>query len=284
MYKIIGADGSEYGPVTIDQLRQWIREGRANARTKAQAEGATEWKTLSELAEFADALRAASGAAAAPPVVGVVDAEALAAEILARDYRIDIGRCIGRGWELVKANFWLLVGSCFLVFVIMAAVGAIPILGVIAGLIVDGVLLGGLYLLFLKRIRGESAAVGDAFAGFSLAFVQLMLAQLVVGLLSSVGFLLCILPGVYLAVAWSFAVPLVIDKKLDFWPAMELSRKVISHHWWTMFGLLIVAGLVFALGVLGCVVGVFITGSIATAALMYAYEDVFGAQTTAQNP
>ena len=37
---------------------------------------------------------------------------------------------------------------------------------------------------------------------------------------------------------------LVIDKKLEFWPAMELSRKVITHHWWTIFGLLLVCGLV----------------------------------------
>jgi hypothetical protein len=53
MYKIIGADGKEYGPITADQLRQWIAEGRANALTKILAEGTTEWKALSEFPEFA---------------------------------------------------------------------------------------------------------------------------------------------------------------------------------------------------------------------------------------
>ena len=42
---------------------------------------------------------------------------------------------------------------------------------------------------------------------------------------------LCILPGIYLGVAWIFTEALVIDKKLEFWPAMELSRKVVSRHW-----------------------------------------------------
>ena len=56
MYKIIGADGNEYGPVTVEQLHQWIREGRANAQTKVQAEGSAEWKALAELPEFASAL------------------------------------------------------------------------------------------------------------------------------------------------------------------------------------------------------------------------------------
>jgi len=53
MYKIIGADGKEYGPVSADQLRQWLREGRVNSQTKVQPEGATEWQTLSALPEFA---------------------------------------------------------------------------------------------------------------------------------------------------------------------------------------------------------------------------------------
>jgi hypothetical protein len=56
MYKIIGADGREYGPITADQLREWIAEGRANAQTRAQAEGAAQWKPLTEYLEFAPAL------------------------------------------------------------------------------------------------------------------------------------------------------------------------------------------------------------------------------------
>lgn len=56
MYKIIGADGNEYGPVTGEQIRQWIAEGRASGQTKVQAEGGTDWQTLAGLPEFADAL------------------------------------------------------------------------------------------------------------------------------------------------------------------------------------------------------------------------------------
>ncbi len=48
MYKIIGADGREYGPVTTEQLRQWIATGRANLQTNAQPEGGTDWRPLAE--------------------------------------------------------------------------------------------------------------------------------------------------------------------------------------------------------------------------------------------
>jgi amino acid transporter len=56
MYKIIGADGKEYGPIAAEQLRQWIIEGRANGQTKVLAEGATEWKALREIPELATML------------------------------------------------------------------------------------------------------------------------------------------------------------------------------------------------------------------------------------
>jgi len=60
MYKIIGADQKEYGPITADQLRQWISEGRINGHTKVQPEGAAGWKSVSELPEFAAALPVAA--------------------------------------------------------------------------------------------------------------------------------------------------------------------------------------------------------------------------------
>ncbi len=53
MYKIIGANQAEYGPVSAEQIRQWIAEGRVNAQTSAQAEGQTEWKPISMFPEFA---------------------------------------------------------------------------------------------------------------------------------------------------------------------------------------------------------------------------------------
>ena len=67
MYKIIGADQKEYGPVTGDQLRHWIAEGRVNGRTQVQAEGASEWQPLSAFPEFAGFFGAGTAAPASGP-------------------------------------------------------------------------------------------------------------------------------------------------------------------------------------------------------------------------
>jgi uncharacterized membrane protein len=50
-----------------------------------------------------------------------------------------------------------------------------------------------------------------------------------------------------------------------------------------MFGFLIVCALVVVAGLIACCVGLFVTSAIAQAALMYVYEDIFGAQPPAQN-
>jgi uncharacterized RDD family membrane protein YckC len=52
MFIIIGGDGKEYGPVTVDQVRTWINAGRANLETKAKALGSEEWRRLGDYAEF----------------------------------------------------------------------------------------------------------------------------------------------------------------------------------------------------------------------------------------
>lgn len=67
MYRIIGGDQKTYGPVTQDQIEQWIREGRANAQTLVQLEGVEGWKPLSSYPEFAAGLSARAVAAPPPP-------------------------------------------------------------------------------------------------------------------------------------------------------------------------------------------------------------------------
>lgn len=53
MYKIIGADGQPYGPVSAEQIKRWVAEGRARSETLVQAEGTQEWKPLAAFAELA---------------------------------------------------------------------------------------------------------------------------------------------------------------------------------------------------------------------------------------
>ncbi len=251
MYKIIGGDRQEYGPVIADEIRRWIREGRLNARSLARAEGAAEWKPLSEFPEFSVELQAQAGTAAPGPAAPPpMHAEAWTAEILAREPQVRVGECLSRSWQLMTRNFGLLLGACSLVWLVGTApiiLGFIPVIQALGSLVslvyavMAGVFYGGLYLVFLKTIRGEKTTPGEALSGFNLAFGQLLLAGFLSWLLAYIGFCFCILPWIYLSVAWVFSVPLVADKRLEFWAAMELSRKVVTRVWFDMLALIAIA-------------------------------------------
>ncbi len=237
-----------------------------------------------------------AGSAAPPPLAA--SAEAVVGEILARDYTLDIGSCVRRGWALLRANFWPFVGINALFIALVGFAGSVGGASIQHGplghnsteinsalaTLVWGPLMGGLLLYFLKKIRKDKATVETAFSGFSQRFLQLFLAGFVASLLIWLGFLCLILPGIYLLVAWLFTLPLVIDKGLDFWSAMELSRKMVTKHWWKFLGLGIVMLLLSFAGVVACFVGVFVMSPLVLLTLMYAYEDVFGGPASAAPP
>jgi hypothetical protein len=241
MYKIIGGDQKVYGPVDEAELRRWITEGRLNGQSQIQPEGATDWRALSSLPEFADVFAAKATPpplASVPPPPG--NAGALTTEILSRPAQLQIGRCVSQALALLTANAGLLFGGTSLVWLIGALCQFIPFIGGFVYWALGGVLYGGLYLVFLKRIRGERAEIGDVFYGFKQDFAQLMLAGFLTALLTKLGLVCClVLPGIYLFIAWTFSVALVADKRLEFWSAMELSRKAVTRVWFEMFALVV---------------------------------------------
>lgn len=294
MYIIIGGDGKEYGPVSGAELRQWVSEGRLNAQSLAKAESDAEFRALSTFPELADAFTPTAPASAVPPPFAPLN-------FSERDYELDIGVCFSNGWTLVKNNFWPSVGVTFLVTIVMGvinqifelfshssvnamvkehqiSVGGIAIIfstSIIGGMIYT-LLMAGLFRYFLNLIRGENATVGDAFSGFGPFSGQLILFGLVQAILVLIGYALCIVPGVYLQIAWLFGIPLIIDRRMKFWDAMELSRKMVTKHWLIVFAFFIVYTLLVLAGLIACCVGIFVTMAIGVASLMYAYETIFG--------
>lgn len=107
MYKIIGADGKEYGPITAEQLKQWIAEGRANQQTKVLVDGETEWKTIAEIPEFA------AGQFVPPPPTPVVPASLVSAsdQVKAPAIALIVVASLGIAYYLFNAVVTLALGG-----------------------------------------------------------------------------------------------------------------------------------------------------------------------------
>lgn len=69
MYRVKGADQKEYGPVTAEQVRQWIQEGRLNRYSLLQKEGDPAWKPMEQHPEFGDLLTATTPSSPSAPAI-----------------------------------------------------------------------------------------------------------------------------------------------------------------------------------------------------------------------
>jgi hypothetical protein len=251
--------------------------------------------------------RLREGASATPGPAGA----ATPTDVLARDYDVDIGASLSRGWEVFKTNTGIMIGATVLVYLALIAVNMVPYLSIVLALILNGPLMGGLWLFYVKKNRNEEATIGDAFGGFSPRFWQLVLTQLIPGLIAGALFgllaaimvpafmlgarqsgggtpsaallipvgivaFVAILVVTYMNVCWIFALPLAADKGFRFWPALELSRRVVNKHWWMTFLLLMVSGVLAMVGLLACGVGLLVSGPVAFAMLAAHYEKLFG--------
>ncbi|MDR0608683.1 MAG: hypothetical protein LBG58_01060 [Planctomycetaceae bacterium] len=78
------------------------------------------------------------------------------------------------------------------------------------------------------------------------------------------------------ALLWLFSYYLTIDRNLQFWDAMEISRRVVGNHFFSMLGLLLVLFLLGMAGMCCCYIGIFFVLPFLWAAIGYAYEDLFG--------
>jgi len=114
----------------------------------------------------------------------------------------------------------------------------------------------GILMLAIKHARGETPELSSIFNYFIIVW-PLVFASIAMNVLIIVGFMLLLLPGIYLSVAYAFALPLMADKGLGIWEALEISRKTVTKRWFKIFGLdmvlafiIVVSAIPFGIGLI----------------------------------
>jgi uncharacterized membrane protein len=139
---------------------------------------------------------------------------------------------------------------------------------------VNAFFMGGLFKMAFKQLRGESLEISDLFTGRDL-FLPLWGASLLISLGVSAGMLFCLLPGLLLSGLWMFTIPLIVDKRMGVLEAMGKSFETLRPHMWSAVGYQIVVGLISALGVLLCGIGIIFTAPITYLAIAILYRQFF---------
>ncbi len=175
------------------------------------------------------------------------------------------GRWISEGWQMVKED----LGNYILMALIFIAVNSV------GSIITQGPLMAGFHIVCMKRSMNRKTEVGDLFKGFNY-FLPALVASLIISVFVFGGTLLCIIPGLVIAAMYKFTYLFIVDKRMDFWPAMQASHAVVKNDYvgFTLF--LLVLALIDFLGVLCCIVGIFVTMPITMAAITVAYKEIVG--------
>ena len=162
MYKMVGADGRQYGPVTVEQIQRWIAEGRVNSQTMVQAEGSDEWKLISSYPDLASALSSYAIPPRMPPPSGAQRA------VPSSDGTL--------GGLIPYKNVYALVSYYLGVF------SLIPCIGILLG--IAAVIVGILGLRFATK-HPEAKGVVHAWIGIIVGVLVVVLHLIVIVLLSN---------------------------------------------------------------------------------------------------
>lgn len=162
---------------------------------------------------------------------------------LAGDYRFDVVELLKAAWartEGFKATALIAIAISIVVSVVIGLVQALFGDGLFASLIglaslfVTMPISAGCLMLGVRHCAGEEVKPADVLNYFDRA-VMLVGLNLLMGLLILIGFVLLVLPGIYLSVSYSLAIPLMLRHNLGIWQALEVSRRTITKQWLSFF-------------------------------------------------
>ncbi|NTW56655.1 MAG: hypothetical protein HGB20_06390 [Chlorobiaceae bacterium] len=185
------------------------------------------------------------------------------------------GEYIRQAWDLFKEHVGEFLGFTLVIFVASAISSRMNFAGSLVISAVTTTFYAGYAIAAFKILGGHPFQFSDFFRGFNY-FLPLFLAGLAGGFLVCIGLILLIVPGIYLGVCYMFTTFLIIDYRMDFWQAMEISRKIISRHWFSFFGFAFVLFAINVLGVLALGIGTFVSIPVSACAAAIAYKDIIG--------
>lgn len=103
-------------------------------------------------------------------------------------------------------------------------------------------------------------------------FFKFLLGYVMYTLLAIIGFLLLIVPGIYLAIKYQYVQYLIVDKNMDVIEAFKESGRMTDGHKWNLFLLFLLFLAISALGFLALGIGLLVTIPIVIVAQAYVYR------------
>ncbi|MBW2708946.1 MAG: hypothetical protein JRD04_06640 [Deltaproteobacteria bacterium] len=190
---------------------------------------------------------------------------------------VKFGEWIERGFALYKENFGVLV----LASLIAVVVSGITV-GILAGPMAAGIILIVLQLGDRKEPRSEVGTLLKGFDFFLNSFlffivwgVAIFVVSLILDRVPCIGQLGSLFVVFVAHSLLMFGMFLIVDKKMEFWPASVASFNMVKRNFWPFLGFSIVSNLIGSIGAVACGIGIVFTLPIQICILMVAYREIF---------
>ena len=198
--------------------------------------------------------------------------------------RISIGQALDKSWNLLKANPGLVIGG-LVTYWVVAIVGAFaggagkeagsapsPVFWLFG--LVALYLLVGLMKMYLNLIDGKPASFHDLVSVPFSTYLNLVIAAIVLYIIIAIGFLLLIVPGIYLALRFSQVFYVIIDKGVGVGEAMTVSTQKTLGNKWFLLGASIVLTIIAELGYVVLLVGALVSVPVSLLSYLYIYRSL----------
>ena len=229
-----------------------------------------------------------------------IDADRVGGNIddaVAGNFEIGMLDTLGEAWRGLKGfklKCWIAILLYLLVFIVLGIgfgvvagivtqsggdQSVLVVLNIVFQIVITAVALPmslAVLIMALRHANGKSVSAGEIFRHFGVV-LTLILGYILMTILILIGFVLLVLPGIYLMFAYMYAMPLMLEKKMGAWHAMETSRKALTRVWFRLVGLLIVISLVNALGIF-TFIGWIWTVPLTVLTMAMVYQKIFGVE------
>lgn len=184
--------------------------------------------------------------------------------------KVHIRAALAKGWSDFKRRPWYLLGLTLVTIILfLLVVGQSATAAALSY-----ILYGGFLALFIKHAAGETVVLDDLFDFVDKRWIYFAFLGVVKTALISLGLLLLIVPGVYLAIRWMFADILVVEKGLRPMEALKASSELTEGVRWKLFLYTLVALVLVLVGTLVFGIGAIVAAIVCQFAVIAMYRQL----------
>ena len=187
--------------------------------------------------------------------------------------RVDVGNVISETFSMYGAHAGVLLGSAVVIFGIIGILNGIfyDEGGILFSLLINvlnvvgGTIYAGMVVRVVQHARqGTAATVGQTFESVLPVLLTLIVNGFLKGIAVAIGFLLLIVPGIFLATMWAVTGPAIVVERAGIIDAFQRSWDLVKGQFWPVLGAYVIAYLILIVaGIVAGIIGVAIGSLVA---------------------